>query len=74
MSKASFFASFQKVLAPGFGGNLASVLAKFTNPDKWEGIDITRGLQHQLSEHASLVNSQLMAAIIRLNYPKHIEG
>ena len=31
MSKARVVASFQNILAPGFGGNLASVLTNLTN-------------------------------------------
>ena len=40
-----FVASFQHILVPGFGGNLAKVLEILTESDKWEGIDGTSILQ-----------------------------
>ena len=48
MGKVTVVASVQHILAPGFGGDLASVLINLTNPENWEGIDVTGGLKLQL--------------------------
>ena len=67
-SEARVVVSFQHILAPIFGRNLASVLTNKTKTEKWEGLNGTIGLKCQLSDHAALVNRQLAAAIIRLQY------
>ena len=41
-----------------------------TNKEKWEGLNGTNGLQHQLSNHAELVNNQPIKDNIRLEDPE----
>ena len=43
MIKEMVVASFQHRLVPGFGGNYESVLKKYTDIEKWEGLDVTIG-------------------------------
>ena len=45
------------------------VLKYLTNPENWEGLDGTGGLQRQFSDHAASVNSKFTAAIIGLPGP-----
>ena len=72
MSEAGIVDSFQHILDLEFGGDMAPVIKFLTRPEKLERIDGIGGLQHQLSYHASLVNSKLTAAIIRLHEPEAI--
>ena len=62
-------ASFQHIMDPIFGGDLASFLKILTKSEKWEVLDGTSALQRQLSYHAASVNITLTADIIRLHYP-----
>ena len=48
MGKATVVASVQHILAPGFGGDLASVLTNFTDQENWGGTYVTGGLKLQL--------------------------
>ena len=69
MSKERIFASFNHILDPTFGGGLESVLIVF-KPKKWEVLDGTGVLQHQLSYHAASVNIKMTGDIQRLQEPK----
>ena len=67
MIGARFVSLFRHILPPGFDFYLVSVLTSLTKPEKWEGLYGIGGLQHQFSDHATLVNIQLTETSIHLN-------
>ena len=63
-------ASFKHILDTGFGDDSASVLETFSMTEKWEWLYGTSCLQRKFSDHASSVNSQLLADILRVHDPE----